>query len=554
MKHHKLDNTRRFILEMLIGGVPMFAFSEARAAVTEPNGQVVPDVAQASNPTYTEATLQTYFDGVGENVDAVTAASKEPGKFSPLCNFDAELVLSVSGAKAGIAWYNVDEADPTAPPASSELHHILLPSNTASTSIKSADIRNDPDYRGGYIGFALTKDFDNSETTPPDAIYYSEYQRNYLCTGCSPEGHWIAALAYRSTQRSDTYYLAFEDWEGARGDASSWQNDGDFNDKVFKLVGISCAGGGLECNTGALGLCGKGVTECATDGGAPTCTSLYQPRAEQCDAIDNDCNGEIDDGELCPTDQVCRNGSCVFRCGGGEFLCPSPLACGSDDYCIDSACVNMKCDAGLACRNGVCTSPCTGVVCPLGQTCTDGVCKDLCAGKVCGPDSVCQDGACIGTCGCTACAGGKACDTTSGYCVDPGCEGKECPTGTGCVRGECVDACAHAICPGGAACSDGSCAAPPISAGGASSAGGTASVNPIPTPGSGTSVNGGVGGTGAAGGTGSGKAGSLDGSDSGCGCRITSRRRSGTGMLLALCALAVARGHFRRRRLSSERT
>jgi hypothetical protein len=544
MTHYNLDKAKVRILGMLVGGVPLLVLGEVRASVTEPNGQVVPDLAQVATPTYNETTLQAYFDGTGENIDAVVAASNEPGKFSPLCNFDAELVLSVSGAKAGIAWYNVDEANPTAPPAATDLHHILLPSNTANTSIKSADIRNDPAYKGGYIGFALTKDFDNSETTPPDAIYYSEYQRNYLCTDCSPEAHWIAALAYRSTQRSDTYYLAFEDWEGARSTASSWQNDGDFNDKVFKLVGISCAGGGLECDTGALGLCGKGVTECALDGGAPTCTPLYQARAEQCDAIDNDCNGQVDDGDLCPTDQICKNGSCVFRCGGAEFLCPSPLACGSDDYCIDPACVNVTCGEGLACRNGVCTSPCTGVVCPLGQTCTDGVCKDLCAGKVCGPDSVCQDGACIGTCGCTACTDGKSCDTKTGYCVDPGCEGKECPAGTGCVKGECVDACANAVCPGGATCTDGSCAAPPVSTGGASGTGGTSAVNPTPTPGTEAGATGGSGGQGGASATG--KASGIGSGDSGCSCRIATPRTSFAEMLLAIGALAVAGVRLRR--------
>lgn len=519
-----------FVVATRLTGAPV-----AWAAVTEPNGQAVPDLAQATNSSYRETTLQAYFDSVGETIDALAAASAEPGTFSPLCNFQAELVLTESGAKAGIAWYNVDAANPSTPPPDSALHHILQPSNVKGATIDAGDIRADPAYSGGYIGFALTKDSDNSEATPPTAIYYSEARRNALCSGCTPPGNWITSIAYHSTTRSDTYYLAFEDWEGASALPSSWGNDGDFNDKVFKLIGISCAGGGVECDTGELGLCGKGVSECALGGGAPTCTRLYDPRAEVCDSIDNDCNGQVDDGQLCAIGQICLRGSCVFPCGSAEFLCPTSMSCGTDSYCIDSSCVNVKCDAGQACRGGVCTSPCGGIVCPLRQTCVDGVCKDLCAGKVCGPDSVCQDGACIGTCGCTACSSGKTCDVVSGYCVDPGCENLTCPEGQGCVAGQCVDACANAICPGGVACASGSCAPPPAAVGGAGSGSG----------GFAGSIGVGVGAGGSTGTTPAGAGGALSTGTStsaapftpesaGCGCKVAGLRSTPPALWLSL--------------------
>jgi len=538
---------RLLSLGLLVAASTIVVSRPAGATVTEPNGQAVPDLLQTANPTYNEVTLQSYFNGAGETIDAVAAANSQPGTFSPLCNFQAALVLSQSGASAGIAWYNVDAANPTSPPAAADLHHILQPSNVTGATINAADIRNDPAYKGGYIGFALTKNF-GSSTATPTAIYYSEFDRNALCTDCKPPEHWITSLAYHSVLRSDTYYLAFEDWEGASSAASSWMNDGDFNDKVFKLVGISCAGGGLECDTGKLGLCGKGVTECALDGGATTCTPLYEPRAEVCDAIDNDCNGTVDDGQLCSASQVCLHGSCVFPCGSAEFLCPSSLACGTDNYCIEKACVNVTCGTGLACRNGVCTSPCTDVVCPLSQTCVDGLCKDLCAGKVCGGDSVCQDGACIGTCGCTACANNKTCDTKSGYCVDPGCETVTCAAGQGCVAGQCVDACAGAKCPGGAACTNGSCAPPPASATGGAGAttGGSGNVSiGVGTSGGpalGTSNGLGTGNSSAVGATSA----TFGNGNGGCGCRISTSTARGSLSLLGLLGLLVAVGRRRR--------
>jgi hypothetical protein len=333
------------------------------------------------------------------------------------------------------------------------------------------------------------------------------------------------------------------------GNAASWGdgatgNDGDFNDKVFKLVGIACAGGGFPCEVpGGVGLCGVGISECAMDGGMPACTPVYTARAEVCDDIDNDCDGTVDNGELCPTNQICVKGSCVFNCGSGEFICPDGFSCGSDAYCIESACVGVVCEEGLACRGGVCTSPCSGIVCPLNQTCVDGVCKDLCTGKVCGTDSVCDPavGACVGTCGCTGCTGDKVCLESSGFCIEPACDGVTCPEGKYCVAGECQDPCYGAVCPGGAACSNGSCAAPVVaSAGGA---GGAGSVGAGGDHGLGVLTGKSGDGTGA-----SGNGAGFGGEDSGCGCRVAARPKSAALLGGLLLGLGAALGRRRSRR------
>jgi hypothetical protein len=434
----------------------------AFAQVIEPNGISVP-------VTNSETSLQEYFDGVGEGIDAVADAAAEPGTFSPLCDFDATLVLSQSQAQAAIGWYNVPASDTAAIPMADV--HIVVPIGTPLNTVISADdIRSDPAYTGGFIGFALVKEFRQMNETVPTVVYYSEYQRNALCTGCTMPDHWKMALVYRSTVDTSTYYLAFEDWEGA--DASTWQgNDGDFNDKVFRLHGISCAGGGLPCTIpGKIGRCAAGLTECQmVSGGTPTCKQQVEERPEICDDVDNDCNGEVDDGDLCNPDQICLRGTCVGNCSTGEFQCEPGLAC-DDGYCVDPDCVGVDCDVGDVCRNGECVNACSGIVCPVGQDCIDGRCIAACAGVTCAAGSVCDRGVCVGLCSCTGCPAGEECHP-DGLCVEPGCENVMCDPGQTCVGGNCVDVCEPAVCPGGVECQNGFCGEPP-GGGGSSGAGG----------------------------------------------------------------------------------
>ena len=434
-------------------GASLFVLaSGARAQVTEPNGVVVP----VTNPM--ETNLQTYFDTQMEAISAVQDAAVEPGVFLPLCDFQATLVLSQSQAAAGIAWYNVPVSPTAAPDA---MYTIIQPTTVTGQVIRSVDVRNDPHYAGGLIGFVLQK-------SGLPAVYYSEYQRNTSCSGCSMPGYWKMALAYQSKRSPDTYYLAFEDWEGAN-DTTWFGNDGDFNDKVFQISGVTCDGGGDPCDTAMSGVCAAGVTECQA-GGALTCHPQIVATPETCDNLDNDCNGKVDDGDgLCPDGGTCVQGTCIPPCGKAEFDCQIGFQC-LNGLCVDAACVGVTCPTGQVCRAGACVGGCEGVTCPLGQVCQLGICVDSCANVAC-PNGVCELGACLSKCGCRACKAGQVC-APDGQCVDSGCEGVTCPTGQACRDGACQDACSGARCPGGAACHDGVCDMPPSGRGNGSFDGG----------------------------------------------------------------------------------
>jgi hypothetical protein len=478
----------------------------AAAQVLEPNGVAVPQ----PGPEH-ETSLQSFMDAAGETIDVVVEASAEPGVFSPLCDFEAALVLSESQAQAGIAWYNVP-TDPNAAPES--VYLIVPPTAQIDEVISSADIRSHPEYAGGKVGFVLMKD--------EMRVYYSEAERNAYCSACTTPGYWAMTLAYRSTLDPNAYYLAFEDWEGAN--ASDWGgNDGDFNDKVFRISGVVCIGGGVPCDTGLLGVCSVGLTECLP-GGELACRPQIPASSEVCDNLDNDCNGLVDDGEgLCPVGEVCYQGKCQPTCAGTEFPCQSPLICDiATGICVHPACVDVQCDIGQVCVAGTCVGGCEGVVCPIGQQCLLGRCVTLCENVECPIGEVCENGVCVVSCECVGCTDGQVC-APSGKCVDAGCETLSCGAAEACVDGACVDVCLNAVCPGGAECVQGACGQPSYDG-----AAGSGSDEPAPEvivvdpPETGSGEAGGSGGTGAT--RSPNAAGGDTAAQPGCGCRIEAKQ------------------------------
>jgi MYXO-CTERM domain-containing protein len=328
-------------------------------------------------------------------------------------------------------------------------------------------IRTNPNYMGGDIGFALKG---KAGTSCPQT-HFSEQRLNIACTaqGCQAGDHWIAAIIYQSQTIPNAYYIAFEDVAMSPDSFAGpgpFHNDGDFNDFVYFVEGITCDGGGVPCDTGMLGVCGPGLTECQPDG-TIACRPQIEASPEKCDAIDNDCNGMVDDGDLCLADEICLRGKCEHFCNNAEFPCPNNFTC-IDKVCIENSCLENTpptpkvCPEGKICKGGNCVGVCDGVICPVGQNCEVGVCLDPCDGVTCGTDEVCTGGVCVLNCNCRPCSGTDVCNTTSGQCVKPACATAACTAPQVCDpnTGACVDPCMGAVCPGGAMCTAGKCGEP----------------------------------------------------------------------------------------------
>ena len=498
-----------------------------------------------------------------EQIDEVADARTTPGYFSPTCGFSGQLVLRGGSCDVAFGWYNVlDPADPT-PPAPDQIYE-LIPAETAEymmcvdqngnpktdgfcplgwddrnpyklsvhgwqpTAFDSGVIKSDPRYLGGYVAFALigNPDVQCSQTK------FSIAEHNVKSTSGEP---WVTSIIYQSTVDPEAFYIAFEDlpmtpesWKDP-GPGAIGENDGDFNDFVYYISGINCAGGGQACDTGLLGACSVGRTDCAPEGTTGVCRPIVQAGAELCDNVDNDCNGVVDDGEgLCAGGLVCDQGSCVQSCSTGEFRCPDGKAC-ENDHCIDEACVGVVCEQGQACRLGMCLNACDGVLCPEGQECQLGRCVDPCAGVECPADRVCERGLCVSNCACRGCADGLTCGD-DGRCGDPLCAGVVCPEGQKCKAGACQDLCANVTCPGGAQCINGVCADP--------------SQMPTGSGGSGIVIN--TGGTNSGSGEGSRAPTRALGDGAGCACRAGSAQSPSAMLFGALLALGLWRARRRK--------
>ncbi len=261
-------------------------------------------------------------------------------------------------------------------------------------------------------------------------------------------------------------------------------------------------GVGAPCGSDT-GECAPGVQVCRE--GALVCEGEVGPIDEVCDLLDNDCDGEIDEGlglgDACGSDEgICMPGT--QQCVDGRIICvgavpPAREACDCEDNDCDGT-VDEPPDSGDLCPPGSecidcgCALPCMesefGFTCPSGRTpkviesgecyCVMSRCDaDECAGETlpesaetarCAPDSddvshcVCKNNACTFPCDGVVCSDGLVCDPRdpAGRCVPDDCTGLGCPDGELCdpASGECEpNPCADVSCDAGEACRDGSC-------------------------------------------------------------------------------------------------
>jgi hypothetical protein len=166
----------------------------------------------------------------------------------------------------------------------------------------------------------------------------------------------------------------------ARSPAQAEVCDGQDND-CDGAVDESLIEVGQRCPTGALGVCGEGLRQCID--GQLNCSTVHTPNDERCDHFDNDCDGEIDEGDLglggeCDTGELgtCRAGN--QRCIDGDVKCRStyiPIQGVDDCDGLDNDCdgrvdeavseVGLRCDTELSglCSLGRYQCINTGLIC-----------------------------------------------------------------------------------------------------------------------------------------------------------------------------------------------
>lgn len=272
---------------------------------------------------------------------------------------------------------------------------------------------------------------------------------------------------------------------------------------------------GEACSTGG-GVCGDGVFDCVS--GAIVCVGSGMPGIEECNGIDDDCDGNIDEtftdmGADCVGDPnnpdpvlvaLGDEGECEFGtlvCLNGGLVCedyvgPAEEICdGLDNDCDGMADDFATCPNGQdLCMEGQCAFACEGgeFPCPFGFYCEtlaegDFCLADPCNDVVCDPGFVCQTGTgvCLDLCEDVVCQAGEVCgDGFCRDCFDFGCEDDElcvidmngvglcepnlcfdvtCDADEFCRDGTCIPTSCDATCLEGERCLDGNCVADPCS-------------------------------------------------------------------------------------------
>ncbi len=107
----------------------------------------------------------------------------------------------------------------------------------------------------------------------------------------------------------------------------------------------SCYSG--PTGTAGVGVCKAGTQTCQSDGTWGACTGQVTPSTETCNGRDDDCDGKVGDGALCPGNEACERGRCCNRefnsCTiDGTFACCDGLECRVDPLLNGYRCMKPR--------------------------------------------------------------------------------------------------------------------------------------------------------------------------------------------------------------------